>query len=202
VTYRKRKRKKRNTIQNTALEITPDNEEKYINGIRVGDLEITPEVAVHLRVFPWLEDLEDWLRGLQLGQGVNIPLEVITEGISDECLTTSSIISKFTYAVRVYGEKICPEKKFSCRTITKSGGRHIKETDPARWVRISSVQPDPVLKIAEISEEAYLKKQQDLRLKLRKNVYAFLSHLSKKQNRPMTVIIQDLVEDHPNFPKG
>ena len=55
--------------------------------------------------------------------------------------------------------------------------------------------------MAEISEEAYRNKPQDLRIKLRKKVYAFLSTLSKEQNKAMTVIIEDLVEQHPSFPE-
>ena len=202
MSYRKRKQRKRmKTVKNTELVITPDGEEKYINGVRVGSLEITPEVPVYLRVFPWLEDLEEFLLELELGHGVNIPLEVIKEGMKDECLSPSAVINKFNYAVRIYGEKLCPDKKFSCRTITKSGGRHIKVNDPARFVRISSVEAENHLKVAEISEEAYRDKPQDLRIKLRKKVYAFLSTLSKEQNKAMTVIIQDLVEQHPSFPE-
>lgn len=202
MSYRKRKQRKRmKTVKNTEIVITPDGEEKYINGVRVGELQITPEVPVHLRVFPWLEDLEEFLLELEVGHGVNIPLEVITEGMKDECLSPSAVINKFTYAVRVYGEKLCPDKKFSCRTITKSGGRNIRVNDPARFVRISSVEPESHLKVAEISEEAYRYKKQDLRIKLRKQVYAFLSTLSKEQNKAMTVIIQDLVEQHPRFPQ-
>ena len=205
MSYRKRKQRKRmKTVRNTEIVITPDGEEKYINGVRVGELEITPEVPVHLRVFSWLEDLEEFLLELEVGHGVNIPLEVITEGMKDECLSPSAIINKFIYAVRIYGEQLCPDKKLSCRTITKSGGRHIKVNDPARFVRISSVEPEAHLKVAqvsEISEEAYRYKKQDLRIKLRKQVYAFLSTLSREQNKPMTVIIQDLVEQHPSFPQ-
>ena len=165
MSYRKRKQRKRmKTVRNTEIVITPDGEEKYINGVRVGELEITPEVPVHLRVFSWLEDLEEFLLELEVGHGVNIPLEVITEGMKDECLSPSAIINKFIYAVRIYGEKLCPDKKLSCRTITKSGGRHIKVNDPARFVRISSVEPEAHLKVAqvsEISEEAYRDKKQD-----------------------------------------
>ena len=49
MSYRKRKQRKRmKTVKNTELVITPDGEEKYINGVRVGSLEITPEVPVYL----------------------------------------------------------------------------------------------------------------------------------------------------------
>ena len=74
MSYRKRKQRKRmKTVRNTEIVITPDGEEKYINGVRVGELEITPEVPVHLRVFSWLEDLEEFLLELEVGHGDNIP---------------------------------------------------------------------------------------------------------------------------------
>tara|TARA_Y100000114_G_scaffold5041_1_gene4178 strand:- start:1275 stop:1907 length:633 start_codon:yes stop_codon:yes gene_type:complete len=194
----KAKKNRAKALENFDLSITADSDEKYINGVKVGTLDLTADVPDPLRTFSWMDDIRPYIDELEPGYGVNIPFHVINQGLEGSCLSPSAVVKKFSGAVK----RFFPEKLLSVRTITKSGGRRIKLDDPVKFVRISQ-KAAPVLKLASANDTPKQsppeQSQYNLNLKVSKSVYGFVYHQSQVQKKTVSDVVEDIVMQHSDF---
>jgi hypothetical protein len=163
---------------------------------RFAELEITDERPAYIKAFPEVIELRGYMEEMEMGSGVNVPFHFLATKPATgwDVEAQRELIDKFNYSVRKYGESLNLKnadgtpKRFGTRTISEAGNRHITPSDPAAHIRIIVASPK-----VPASEAPY--KTQNLKLKLRKNVYLYLSQQAKITGEPMTSIAQNLLEE-------
>jgi len=186
---------------------------------RFSEMEITEDKPTYLRVFPWIEELKPHLLQVKIDQGFSVPFEFLTDEPRQQWTVKSQrlIIDKFNYCLRMYANTLPVNaneepKKFGTRTETASGARTVRSSDLAVSVRVlvkkspallereqqndTQVVIDDILDLpAEAPNWGDTYSQKETRIKWRRYNYLYLKALSEETGKPVTMLVQDMVEE-------
>ena len=186
---------------------------------RFSEMEITEDKPTYLRVFPWIEELKPHLLQVKVDQGFSVPFEFLTDEPRQQWTVKSQrlLIDKFNYCLRMYANTLPVNadeepKKFGTRTETASGARTVRSSDLAVSVRVlvkksrallereqmndTQVVIDDLLDLpAEAANWGDPYSQKETRIKWRRYNYLYLKALSEETGKPVTMLVQDMVEE-------
>tara|TARA_R110000824_G_scaffold68302_1_gene176812 strand:+ start:150 stop:863 length:714 start_codon:yes stop_codon:yes gene_type:complete len=186
---------------------------------RFSEMEITEDKPTYLRVFPWIEELKPHLLQVKVDQGFSVPFEFLTDEPRQQWTVKSQrlLIDKFNYCLRMYANTLPVNadeepKKFGTRTETASGARTVRSSDLAVSVRVlvkksrallereqmndTQVVIDDLLDLpAEAANWGDPYSQKETRIKWRRYNYLYLKALSEETGKPVTMLVQEMVEE-------
>ncbi len=185
---------------------------------RFSEMEITEDKPTYLRVFPWIEELKPHLLQVKVDQGFSVPFEFLTDEPRQQWTVKSQrlIIDKFNYCLRMYASTLPVSaneepKKFGTRTETASGARTVRSSDLAVSVRVlvkksrallekeqaddTQVVIDDILDLSAEASRRDTYSQKETRIKWRRYNYLYLKALSEETGKPVTMLVQDMVEE-------
>lgn len=186
---------------------------------RFSEMEITEDKPTYLRVFPWIEELKPHLLQVKVDQGFSVPFEFLTDEPRQQWTVKSQrlLIDKFNYCLRMYANTLPVNadeepKKFGTRTETASGARTVRSSDLAVSVRVlvkksrallereqmndTQVVIDDLLDLpAEAANWGDTYSQKETRIKWRRYNYLYLKALSEETGKPVTMLVQEMVEE-------
>ncbi len=225
MSYRKKKSSMKSFTDLKNLIITPNEEPvveapvETPNGAgRFSEMEITEDKPTYLRVFPWIEELKPHLLQVKVDQGFSVPFEFLTDEPRQQWTVKSQrlIIDKFNYCLRMYASTLPVSaneepKKFGTRTETASGARTVRSSDLAVSVRVlvkksrallekeqaddTQVVIDDILDLSAEASRRDTYSQKETRIKWRRYNYLYLKALSEETGKPVTMLVQDMVEE-------